>query len=92
MPTVKRLEQSILKVEGFTVRIRHPGGRDVRGDKAGLPSWPYVRRAKDKFSVARWRDVRFVRACPGYAVDVLRRDRSAAHGRTLLSTVRATYP
>ena len=39
MPKVKSLERAIANVEGFEVPIRHAVGRDMRGDKQGLPGY-----------------------------------------------------
>lgn len=89
--TLKGLERSIRRVEGFDVAMLHPDGRDVRGDKQGLPRYSYSRAAKDASTVAQWRKTRFRRSYPGFSVTVLNGDGRPAHGRTLLSTVRATY-
>jgi hypothetical protein len=89
--TLKGIERSIRRVEGFDVTMLHPDGRDVRGDKQGLPRYDYARAAKDTFTVAQWRRTRFRRSYPGFSVSVLDGEGTRAHGRTLLSTVRATY-
>jgi hypothetical protein len=89
--TLKRLERSIRRVEGFDVAMLHPTGRDVRSDKQGLPGYSYSRAARDTFTVAQWRETRFRKSYPGFSVTVLNGDGKPAHGRTLLSTVRATY-
>lgn len=89
--TLRNLERRIAKVEGFEVALRYPAGRDIRGDKRGLPPYPYSSAAPARFTVAHWCSTRFHRAYPGYAVDVLGADGRPVHGRTLLSTVRATY-
>jgi hypothetical protein len=88
---VERIERSIRKVEGFDVRLLHPNGRDVRGDKQGLPPYPYLRAAKDGITVAQWRDTRFNASYPGYSVLVVDADGNRAHGGTQLATVRASY-
>ena len=79
------------RIEGFEVALRYPDGRNMRGDKRGLPPYPYAQAAPDRFTVAHWCERRFHRTYPGYSVDVLTADGRRAHGRTLLSTVRATY-
>jgi hypothetical protein len=91
MATVRQLEGRIERIEGFRVRLLHPGGRDVRGDRANLPQYGYERAASDGANVRRWKDVRFTPSYSGWDVEVLESDGNPAHGRTLLSTVRATY-
>ena len=89
--TLKRLERSIRRVEGFDVALLSADGRDLRGDKRGLPSYHYTRAARDAFTVAQWRETRFAHSYPGFSVVVFEGHRRPVHGRTLLSTVRATY-
>jgi hypothetical protein len=78
-------------MEGFAVRILWPDGRDVRGDKAGMPMYPYDRAAKNSTNVHAWREHRFLQAFPGFVVEVLDADGAAVHGNTRLSSVRDTY-
>lgn len=59
MPKVKRVEKQIWDCEGFGINILHPDGRDVRGDREGLPSWPYDRATKNDWTVETWVDERF---------------------------------
>ena len=89
--TLKRLERSIRRVEGFDVALLSADGRDLRGDKRGLPSYHYTRAARDAFTVAQWRETRFAHSYPGFSVVVFDGHRRPVHGRTLLATVRATY-
>lgn len=91
MPLLKNVEKRIWDVEEFDVIIRRADGRDVRGDKAGTPMYPYSRKAKDDMTVAEWRDRRFRQHYPGYEVDVLQGDAQAAQGNMKLSTVRDSY-
>ncbi|HMC43439.1 MAG TPA: hypothetical protein VKI20_10560 [Acidimicrobiales bacterium] len=91
MSRIKNVEKRIWDVEGFAVRILWPDGRDVRGDKAGMPMYPYDRAAKNSTNVATWREQRFHRAFPGFDVEVLDADGEPVHGNTLLSSVRDTY-
>jgi hypothetical protein len=96
MPTVSFTERKIAAIEGFAVRLRFAGpgrtkGRDVRGDRTDVPSYPYRRAASDSITVAAWIQTRFEPTFPGYSVDVLDGTEQAVSGRTLLSTVRATY-
>jgi hypothetical protein len=91
MATTRHVETQIWKLEEFRVKIRHLRGRDVRGDRQGLPSYPYERKMKHKATVSQWRQQRFRATYPGFQVDVLKADQTAAHGGTRLSTVRDTY-
>ncbi len=92
MPKVKRVETQIWDLEGFEVTIRYEDGRDVRGDRQGLPSYTHLERAaKKNMTVAQWINQRFRRYYPGFDVDVLAGDGEAAQGRTLLRTVRDSY-
>jgi hypothetical protein len=88
--TIKHVERQIELIEGFRVRIRYtPTGRDVRGDKAGIPGYSFRRQMAGSKNVKDWREGRFARLYPGFAVDVLTADDAIAHGGTLLSTLRA---
>ncbi|MFN2507107.1 MAG: hypothetical protein ABR540_23330 [Acidimicrobiales bacterium] len=96
MPTAAFVENKIAAIEGFAVRIRFAGpgrtkGRDVRGDRMDLPSYGYKRAASSAITVAAWIQNRFEPTFPGYAVDVLDGNERPVSGRTLLSTVRASY-
>ena len=91
MLSCERLERKIFRIEGFEVTIRHSDGRDVHGDKQGLPTFPYQKGAKNDFTVAQWRDQRFKQVYPGYKVTVWLQDGSQASGVTKLATVRHTY-
>lgn len=96
MPTVAFVERKIAVIEGFAVKIRYAGPgrakcRNVRGDRADLPTYGFRRAAAGSLTVAAWISKRFAHAFPGYAVEVLNGDETVASGRSLLSTVRATY-
>ena len=91
MPSVQQVENKIRRVEGFRVLIRHPDGRDVRGDRRAFPQYQYTRAMQNRASVTDWAVGRFGTSYPGFSVDVLKVDGSKAHGRTRLSTVRDTY-
>jgi hypothetical protein len=86
------LEMKIARVEGFQVRVRTSDGRDIRSDREGMPSWPYEKAARDRWSVARWKQDRFISLYPGFGVDVLDGDCTVVEfGQTLLETVRESY-
>ncbi len=95
MPTVKNVQRQIKRLEGFDVRFLYEGpgprvGRDVRDDRAGLPSYPYERRAQNS-TVAVWIERRFKPSFPGFEVEVLDASGKAVNTRTHLQTVRTTY-
>jgi len=88
---LKNVEERIWNTEGFAVTIRHADGRDMRGDRDGIPMYNYDRMARNATTVAEWRSQRFQPNYPGFAVDVLDAWGEAAAGNTLLSTVRDSY-
>jgi hypothetical protein len=96
MATVARVEGQIYRVEGFRVRFHFQGpgrtmGRDVRGDREDVHGYGYERAAHRDWTVAKWIRERFAAEYPGFDAEVLHADGSAAHGNTLLDTVRAGY-
>ena len=90
MPKVKNVEKKIWDVEGFDVCFKH-GGKDVRGDKSGLPQYTYERSAKNDMTVAEYKKKRVDQNFPGYELDVLDGDGNPVPGQTKLSTVRDSY-
>ena len=92
MSLLRTVQRRISGVEGFEVKFRHPRvGRDVRDDLRGVRPYTYERMARNSWTVARWKRERFKIRYPEYNADVLNADRSVAHGRARLSTVRDTY-
>jgi hypothetical protein len=91
MPFLKNVERKIWDVEGFAVAIKYPAGRDIRGDKEGIPTYPYDRMARNALTVAAWKEQRFVPNYVGFDVDVLDGSGYVVAGNTLLSTVRDSY-
>ena len=89
MPKVKNVEKKIWDVEGFDVVIRKDG-KDVHGNKMGLPQWRGENRTKETSTVKDF-EKKFQQQYPGYEVDVLDGDGQAVHGNTLLKNVRDTY-
>ena len=90
MPKVKAVEKRIWDVEGFAIEFQQHG-RDVRGDREGVPQYSYERAAKNDMTVSQWRDVRFLPSYPGFDVVVIDGDGNEVHGGTKLGTVRDTY-
>lgn len=91
MALVKNVEKRIWDVEQFQVVIRHGDGRDMRGDRTGIPMYPFERMAKSSMTVAQWKDQRFNPSYPGFDVDVMDVVGNFAAGNTQLSTIRDSY-
>lgn len=91
MALVKNVEKRIWDVEQFQVIIRHADGRDMRGDRTGIPMYPFERMAKSSMTVAQWKEQRFRPTYPGFDVDVFDAFGVPAAGNTQLSTIRDSY-
>ena len=91
MPLVKNVEKRIWDIEQFAVVIRHADGKDMRGDKTGIPMYAFDRMAKNSITMAAWKEQRFKASYPGLDVDVLDGLNNVAPGNTLLSSVRDSY-
>jgi len=91
LSSVANVERKIRRIEGFRVRILHLNGADVRGDRKGLPQYPYHRAADNDFTVETWKQTRFRPYYPGFGVDVLDRRRKSVQGNTKVETVRRSY-
>ena len=88
---MEAVERRISHVEGFPVTIRHPDGRNVRGDRTRMPQYRFRRALSDGANVAAWKEGRFQPTYPGFEVDVLGADGRRVHGATLLGTVRGEH-
>ena len=91
MSTIANVERKIRRVEGFDVRILHLGGADVRGDRMGLPQYPFRHAAAEDMTVKHWKGTRFHPSFPGFEVSVLNGRKRSVQGNTKLSTVRQSY-
>lgn len=91
MALVKNVEKRIWDIEQFDVVIKHEDGRDMRGDRRGIPMYDKSRMAKGTMTVSEWKDQRFYRAYNGLDVDVLDGGGEPVPGNTLLSSVRESY-
>lgn len=91
MALLKNVEKRIWDIEGFAVIIRHVDGRDMRGDRTGIPMYDFERMAKNSITVSAWKQQRFLPKYPGFDVDVLDVLGNTAAGNTLLATVRDSY-
>jgi hypothetical protein len=93
---VSSVQRQIRRVEGFDAHFAYEGpgpteGRDVRDDRTGIPSYPYVRAAADKLTVGAWIEHRFKATFPGFDVVVLDGHGNRVNTRTKLATVRKSY-
>lgn len=91
MSAVANVERKIKRIEGFRVRILHLSGKDVRGDRAGLPQYVYHRAAENDITVETWKTTRFRPSYPGFGVDVMDARGNSVQGNTKLGTVRDSY-
>ena len=91
MSTIANVERKIRRVEGFEVRILHLQGADVRGDRMGMPQYPFRHAADNDFRVERWKETRFRPSFPGFEIAVLDGRGRAMQGNMKLSTVRSSY-
>jgi len=91
MPRLKTVEKRVLFIEGFEVAFRHQDGRNMRGDRSGVPQYEYRRAAKGNMTVVAWKNQRFYPSYAGFEIDVLDGGGESVSGNTLLSTVRDSY-
>lgn len=93
MATIKRVENQISQIEDFDVIFVTADGRDVRGDRAGIPGYSsrFENRAPGTMTVEGWKQRRFRPLYPGFDVEVLTADGEHARGNTRLETVRGSY-
>ncbi len=87
--TARTLGHQIFEIEGLQVRLVPRSGAWPLVMSGG--DYPFERAARDNWNVARWRERCFEPNYPDFDVEVLDTEGRAVHGRTLLSTVRATY-
>ncbi len=91
MPRLKNVRKKIVRVEKFRVRFHHPDGRNMRGNRRGVPQYDYERKAKGNLTVREWKDIRFYPNYVGFEIEVLNAEGTAVVGNTRLSTVRDSY-
>jgi type I restriction enzyme M protein len=89
MRSPQSVSNEILEVEGFEVAFVSQDGTDVAQRR--VSEYPYQRAARSSWTVARWREQRFSPNYPDFDVEVLDASDEVVHGKTLLSTVRASY-
>jgi len=86
--SVRTISTQIHAVEGFDVDFL---ALDGDGARQRVDDYPYVNAANRSWTVARWRQQRFMPHYRDYGVEVLDGDGAPVHGRTLLEKVRASY-
>ena len=91
MPKVAHVERRILRIEGFEARFLHEDGRDLRGDKEGLPQYPFRHAASHTLTVDAWKRQRIRMHFPGYRIKVVDARGEPVAGNTRLATLRADY-
>jgi hypothetical protein len=91
MPKVKGVEMKVFETEGFAIRIAHPDGKDVRGDKANMRQYRFEKMAPNDNTVKAWKANRFIKLYARFDVQVLYADKAVAPGNTKLGTVRDPY-
>lgn len=89
MPTVEDFEAKVYKVEGIRIRLRYPDGRDIRGDKVGLPAYDVESPRPDSFTARDFKDS--LRNFVGFnvKVEVLDSQGNLVPGKTSLAKLRS---
>ena len=82
--TVTEFEQRVLELEEIVIRIRAPKYSEV-------DNYDYRRQAAENTSVSNWLHTRIPPSIHKMGVSVLDGNLQEPHGRTLLSTLRASY-
>ena len=90
MPKVKTVEKKIWDTEGFDVNFKQ-NGKNIRGDKKGMPQYPYKRCAKNGMTVKEFIEKRIKPNYPGYEIEILDGNGNVAVGQNKLGTIRDTY-
>jgi type I restriction enzyme M protein len=89
MKSPSKVARAIGRIEGFEVRFVCRDGSDP--DDWRVDDYDYQRAARHTWRVTEWRQNRFKVLYPDFEVEVLDGAGSPVHGRTLISTVRASY-
>jgi hypothetical protein len=89
MAKLKNVEKKIWEMEGFDVKFII-NGKNVRGDKEGVPQWSGQRQSKNNMTIKDWKN-KFSKQYPGYEVEVVDGDGNSTPGQTTLGTLRDTY-
>jgi len=89
MKSTKTVAEQIFEIEGFAVRFISLDGSDPSLRR--VEDYEFQRAARRTWTVASWRDNRFATLYPDFDVEVLDGEGRVVHGKTLVSTVRASY-
>ncbi|MBI5584515.1 MAG: hypothetical protein HY892_11895 [Deltaproteobacteria bacterium] len=90
MPKVMNVEKKIWDVEGFNV-VFSRNGKNIRGDKNGMPQYLFSNAAKNDITVTKWKDLRINPNYPGIDVAVLDGDGNAVAGNSKVGSIRDSY-
>lgn len=82
--TPVEIEQAVFELDEIRIVIR-------AGSTSQLGSYQYARKAAENASVSEWLEQRIKPAINGHGVVVVDGNGNIPHGRTRLSTVRASY-
>lgn len=85
MPDLKTVEEQIVQIEKFSVRMRNSKGGKSR---AQLPDYPFQDPADNEDTVRGWRVRRFVSHYPNFEVEVLYGDGLPVPDNVTLMSVR----
>ena len=77
---LRDLEEQVLRWEGFRVIVRDHSGAP---EDPRLPYYPYIRKAPDNWTVAKWAQQRFTRYYPDLTVSILVNEPAPPYGTTL---------
>jgi hypothetical protein len=91
MATVRSVQNKIWRVEGFRLSFLHANGRNVNDNRRGIPAYPFLRQARNSWTVRGWQDNRFLPTYPGFRVAVYDSSGRRVNGNTLLGNLRDTY-
>ena len=78
------IEQAVFELDEIRIVIR-------AGTNTQLGTYQYTRKAAENASVAEWLDQRIKPILKNHAVVVIDGNGNVPHGRTRLSTLRASY-
>ena len=82
--TVLEFEQRVLDLEEIVIRVRASGKEEV-------DDYVYQRQAADSIRVSTWLHTRILPSIRNFDVSIVDGNLHEPHGRTLLSTLRASY-
>lgn len=91
MKSTKTVSETISDIEGFDVRFSANGADETDVARRRVDEYPFRNAANRSWTVAKWRHKRFEPYYPEFEVQVRDGNGSSVHGKTLLSTVRASY-